>query len=116
MTPHQIVVVVLRLIALIWLLYTLTHVFGLFAVIRADPEALVSRPIVMFSAAFQVIVCLVLWFFPSTIAANLLRSAPGAETPAPTRPIAEWQVLGVIFVGLLALARAIPDSTCASAS
>jgi hypothetical protein len=110
MTPHQIVVVVLRLIALVWLLYTLTHVFGLFAVIRGDPDALVSRPIVMFSAAFQVIVCLVLWFFPSTIAANLLRSAPDTETPAPARPICEWQVLGIVFVGLLALARAIPDS------
>jgi hypothetical protein len=110
MTPHQIVVVVLRLGALVWLLYTFTHVFGLFAVTRGDPDALLSRPIVLFSAAFQVIVCLALWFFPSTIAANLLPRAPDANERAPVRPITEWHVFGVIFVGLLALARAIPDA------
>jgi hypothetical protein len=110
MTPHQIIVVVLRLIALVWLLYTLTHVYGLFAVLAEDPDALLSRPIVLFSAAFQVIVCLALWFFPSTIATNLLRSAPPAHEPAPARPITEWQLFGVIVVGLLALAQAIPDA------
>ncbi len=110
MTPHQIVVVVLRLIALAWLLYTLTHVYGLFAVVAADPGALLSRPIVLFSAAFQVVVCLALWFFPSTLATSLLPQAPGAHEPAPARPITEWQVFGVIIVGLLALTRAIPDT------
>jgi hypothetical protein len=110
MTPHQIVVVVLRLGALVWLLYTFSHVIGLFAVLRAEPGALLNRPIVLFSAAFQVIVCMALWFFPSTIAANLLRSAPESNEPASARPITDWQVLAVIFVGLLALARAIPDS------
>jgi hypothetical protein len=110
MTPHQIVVVVLRLGALVWLLYTFTHVFGLFAVLRAEPAALLNRPIVLISAAFQVLVCMALWFFPSTIATNLLRPAPDAHEPAAARPISEWQVFGVIFVGLLALARAIPDA------
>src|SRR6187399_2121452 len=110
MTPQQIVVVLLRLIALLWLLFTLTHMYGLFAVYHGGEGLGISRPIVMLSAAFQVFVCFALWFFPSTIAANLLRSGQPADEPAPTRPLVEWQTLGVICVGLWTLAQAIPDS------
>ena len=74
MTPHQIVVVLLRLSAMIWLLFTLTHMYGIFAVYDYAEGVGLSRPIVLLSAAFQVFVCLALWFFPSTIASNLLRS------------------------------------------
>jgi hypothetical protein len=109
-TPHQIVVVLLRLLALIWLLFTLTHMYGLFVVYDSGEGVGISRPIVLFSAAFQVFVCFALWFFPSTIAANLLRSEQPAHEPAPTRPLVEWQALGVICIGLWALAQAIPDS------
>jgi hypothetical protein len=109
-TPHQIVVVLLRLLALIWLLFTLTHMYGLFVVYDSGEGVGISRPIVLFSAVFQVFVCLALWFFPSTIAANLLRSEQPAHEPAPTRPPVEWQTLGVICIGLWALTQAIPDS------
>jgi hypothetical protein len=109
-TPHQIVVVLLRLLAMIWLLFTISHMYGLFVVYDGGEGVNISRPIVLFSAAFQVFVCLGLWFFPSTIAANLLRSQQAAHEPAPTRPLVEWQTLGVICIGLWALTQAIPDS------
>ncbi len=110
MTPHQIVVVVLRLVAMVWLIHTLTHMYGLFAVFDDASGVSLSRPIVLLSAVVQVAVCLGLWFFPSTVAANLLRSGQAPHEPAPARPIIEWQTLGVVLVGIWALTQAIPDT------
>lgn len=110
MTPHQIVVVILRLVAMVWLIHTLTHMYGLFAVFDDASGVRLSRPIVLLSAVFQVFVCLALWFFPSTIAATLLRSAQPSNEPTPARPMVEWQTLGVILVGIWALTQAIPDT------
>ena len=110
MTPHQIVVVLLRLSAMIWLLFTLTHMYGIFAVYDYAEGVGLSRPIVLLSAAFQVFVCLALWFFPSTIASNLLRCEQPAHEPAPARPLVEWQKLGIICIGVWALSQAIPDT------
>jgi len=110
MTPHQIVVVILRLVAMVWLIHTLTHMYGLFTVFEDGSGVSLSRSVVSLSAVFQVFVCLALWFFPSTIAANLLRSGQPAHEPALPRPMIEWQILGIILVGIWALVQAIPDA------
>jgi hypothetical protein len=109
-TPHQIVALCLRLVALIWLLYTLSHTHELFAYVKNYSGIVINKPVVWLFAILQIATCAVLWFFPATIAAKLLPSAAGAEPVRSPSPLVEWQTLGVICVGIWALSQAIPDS------
>ena len=112
MTPKLVVALGLRLAALIWLLYTLSHMHALLLYLNDDPGVPGSRSVVWLFASLQIATCTVLWFFPVTIATKLLPSAAAAaavEQPAPPTLI-EWQTLGVICIGLWGLSRAIPDA------
>ena len=110
MTPHHVVALCLRLVAIIWLLYTLSHVHSLFMYLNAPPEIAIRGPVVWLVAFLQIATCAVLWFFPVTIATKLLPSAAAMpERPVPPSLI-EWQTLGVICIGLWGLSRAIPDA------
>jgi hypothetical protein len=109
-SPLQILIVCLRLVALVWVLYTLNHLYGLFAFLVNGPTPSISRSAVWFFALLQLATCGVLWFFPATIARGLLpslRSEPKVALPA---ELVDWQTLGVIGIGLWALSRAIPDA------
>lgn len=104
MTPHQMLAVCLRTGALIWGAYTLIHIPEQF--IRLDHPLVDNRVAVWVIAGCQLGVCAVLWFLPGTIARMLL---PGKDVPESATPrVAEWQMLGVVLVGLFALAQAIP--------
>ena len=110
MTPRLIVALCVRLAALMWLLYTLGHMYGLFMYLNTGSVPPVNKTMVWFFAILQVACCGVLWFFPSTIAAKLLPSAARVdELPSPPL-LVEWQTLGVILVGLWGLSRAVPDT------
>jgi hypothetical protein len=102
--------VCLRLLALIWLLYILGHLYGLFAAITNDPTALISTSAVWFLALLQLAICGALWFFPATLAVRLLPSIRSEPKTAPPPQLVEWQTLGVICIGLWGLSRAIPDA------
>jgi hypothetical protein len=107
MTPHQILIVCLRLVALLWLLSVIRNLYLVFATLNADPSPYGAQ--VWLFAGLQVALLAVLWFLPATIAAKLLR-APRVPTEAPPPRLVEWQTLGVICIGLWALTRAVPDA------
>jgi len=104
LTPHQILAVCLRTVALIWGVYTLIHIPE--QLIRLDHPLVDNRVVVCVIAGCQLGVCAVLWFLPGTIAKMLLTGKDVAESLAPR--LVDWQMLGVVLVGLFALAQAIP--------
>ena len=104
LTPHQILAVCLRTGALIWGAYSLIHIPEQF--IRLDHPVVDNRAAVWVIAGCQLGGCAVLWFLPGTIAKMLL---PGKDVPEFATPcLVDWQMLGVVLVGLFALAQAIP--------
>jgi hypothetical protein len=107
--PRLIVALGLRLVALVWLLYTRSHLYGFFAYMNPNYSNYVSEPVVWLFVFIQIAICGVLWFFPSTIADKLIPSAARAgEEPIPAR-LEDWQTIGIICVGLWSLSGAIPD-------
>lgn len=109
MSPHQILTVCIRLVAVIWLLYTVSHLDSLFAYLDADSRLLLNKTTVLIFALLQVAACAILWFFPRSIAAKLLPGRDTDATPAPSSSL-EWQTLGVVCIGVWALTNAIPDA------
>jgi len=82
MSPHQIVAVATRLFA-VWLVIHLPgQVYGFFTedIKLNDPSI---RPLAVCFAVLEVLVILVLWFFPHTIARALLKSS-ATEPPQPS--------------------------------
>ena len=110
MTPLQIVALGLRLVALIWLLYTFNHLHGLFAYVNDDSGIVIRKSVIWLFAFLQIATCAVLWFYPRTIAEKLLPSASTAEQARSPVAMVEWQTLGVICIGIWALSKAIPDA------
>jgi hypothetical protein len=109
MTPIQIVAVCLRLLAVIWFLYILGHTYTLMSVWRVGSAEVMDRAFLWFTIGLQLIICVLLWFFPATIARKLLpAAADSGETRSPVA-LVEWQTLGVICIGVWALTRAVPD-------
>ena len=105
MTPHQILIVGIRLLAVFWLLNVLAQV----PIVIVTFEHTETAPFATFGwLGIQFAISLVLWFFPATFAGMLLRSG---STPAPSAdtPSGEWQALCFIAVGVFTLARALPD-------
>jgi hypothetical protein len=106
LTPHQILALCSRLAALIWGLYTLSSIPQYF--IRLDHPPVDNRATVITLVGVQIAACVFLWFFSTTVAQKLLPLREDV-TPAPSR-VVEWQMLGVVCVGLWGLIRAIPDA------
>ena len=103
MTPRQIVIVTVRLLA-IWL--------GI-DVLRALPTFFISGITVtpgynytMFSVALTGVVVLALWFFPTAIAGKILPST-ATESSHSTAPDT-WFAMGCSLIGLWILATTIP--------
>jgi len=110
MTPIQIVAVVLRLLAVIWFLYILGHTYGLLSFWRVGSNEVIGGAFIWFTVILQLVICLLLWFIPATIARKLLpAAADSGETRTPVA-LVEWQTLGVICIGIWALTRAVPDA------
>ncbi len=109
MSPHQILTVCIRLVAIVWLLYTISHLDSLFAYLNEGSQLQLDKTTVLIFASLQGAACAVLWLFPRSIAAKLLPGRDTNATPAPSSPF-DWQTLGVICVGIWELTRAIPDA------
>jgi hypothetical protein len=105
-TPHQILVVVIRLLAILWALHLLTLISPTFAALEQseDQFATLWVPLLL-----QFIACVWLWIFPATLAAKLLRSGSSQVRVSDTS-LAEWQNLALIAVGVFVLAGAVPDA------
>jgi hypothetical protein len=108
-TPLQIVALGVRLVALIWLLYTLNNLHHVFMYLDMEMYRGVSRPLVWIFSGLQLAGCALLWFFPRSIAARLLPSRD-AQQPASSPQLVEWQTIGVILIGLWAMVDAIKNA------
>jgi hypothetical protein len=109
MTPHQIVVVGLRLLAVVWLLYMVGQVPLLLAQSIASPDGF-SVPLMGAFAVVNLAVCAILWSFPATIATKLLPS-PKNDVVYENAPAShDWLTLGSILIGVWVLSSAIADT------
>jgi hypothetical protein len=106
LTPHQILAVCSRLAALIWGLYTLSSIPQ--HLIRLDRPPVDNRATVFILVGLQIAMCLFLWIFSTTVAQKLLPLKE--DVPGTPSRIVDWQILGVVCVGLWGLIRAIPDT------
>lgn len=110
MSAHQITTLIIRLLALVWLVYLLDHTASL--LIYFNEGGLQHTAGLAMNTAFtflQYCGCAVMWFYPATTAAKILPSAL-ANQPRPAPTPLEWQTIGLFCVGLWTLARAIPDT------
>lgn len=108
MTPHQIIVVGLRLLAIIWLLLGIGTLIGAYPQIGPNPGAFAIATLAF--AVLQVIPCVVLWFFPATLARKLLPSPKNdVVSPAPAGAT-DWLTLGFIGIGVWGLIRGLIDT------
>ena len=105
MTPHQTLTVAVRLFA-IWLAFYVTReVIGVHLAgrERADPFIAPGSTIIFIGT---VIVVLVLWFFPRSVARRLL---PGTnDSSAEAAPPDIWFAIGTSLIGLWLVATAVP--------
>jgi hypothetical protein len=109
MSPQQIIIVGLRLIALLWTFHVVSHSYELFSYANVDATAALSKSSILAFALLQLGIAAIFWFFPATIAAKLLRS--GSQSEESVSPsLQQWQVLGFICIGVWSLCRAIPDA------
>lgn len=106
MTPHQILIVSIRLLAILWFLRVLAQLPTVIITMQEMGDVASSFWV---SPLLQFLVCTFLWLFPATVASKLLRS--GREPiPASSVPFSDWRDLLFIAVGLFVLARAVPDA------
>lgn len=105
MTPHQILIVGIRLLVILWFFSLLGQAGVILTTVR---EMSVSSSPFVISLAFQIVASGLLWLFPATLAAKLLRAG---NVPVQTSAVAseQWRDLIFIGVGIFVLARAIPD-------
>jgi hypothetical protein len=104
MTPHQTLAVALRLFA-IWIgIQALAWVPGVFSLGTKAPQS----PYVYgtFFLAVNGVIILVLWFFPRTIAGQLLPSHDTQSQPSATAET--WLATGCTLIGLWTLSTTIP--------
>jgi hypothetical protein len=105
-TPHQILIVAIRLLAIFWFLGVLAQLPTVLVTMQ-EMRGVASS--FWLSPLLQLLVCAFLWLFPATLASKLLRS--GSEPiPASSVPFSDWRDLLFIVVGVFVLARAVPDA------
>lgn len=109
MTPHHIVVICIRLVAIALLLYTLSHLHELFAFMNDDAQVKLNKTAVWTFALIQVGVSGILWFFPRTIASKLLPTRDSHQA-APAARLMDWQTLVVVGIGLWVTVRGVFDA------
>lgn len=104
MTPHQALTVAVRLFAIVVALYVLREMAAFFIADRGRSEDSWELGVV-FSVLTLALVG-VLWFFPRSIARNLLPVS--SETPAPPAHPDAWIGVGVSLIGLWLIVDAVP--------
>lgn len=105
MTPHQILIVVTRVLVIFWFLSLLGQAAAIPSTIRNTG---VSATPFLITLGLQLVAIVVLWLFPATLASKLLRAG---NVPVQTSavPFDEWRDLVFVGVGVFILARALPD-------
>ena len=105
MNAHQILSVAVRLIAIWLFLYALSNITGTYIQTSKLGAANALQPI-LWSLGLIVLICSLLWIFPSFIARKIL---PHISTPEEkTASFDDWFSLGCSLIGVWVLAKAIP--------
>jgi hypothetical protein len=105
MTPHQTLVVVVRLFA-VWLGLIVVREVAAWYITGRESNDPYLLPILVLIAVVAVLCVLVLWFFPRTVARGLLPS--GADAPVESSSPEVWFAIGISLLGLWLAASAIP--------
>lgn len=105
MTPHQILIVGIRLLVIFWFLSLLGQVG---VILNTIQNAEISARPFLISLGLQLVAVVVLWLFPATLASRLLRAG---NVPVEAGAVAfdEWRELMFVGLGIFVLTRAIPD-------
>lgn len=109
MTPVQIVAVFLRLLVIAWVLYMLGQGYVVFSFFTLETWPPSNRVIVVGTILLQLAICVVLWFFPVTIANKLLPAYSKPPDPQTPPRMLDWQALAAACLGLWIVSRAVPD-------
>jgi hypothetical protein len=104
LTPHQALTVAVRLFAILVALYAGREMAAFF-ITDFDQKSGFAALAVVFSV-LSVMLVIVLWLFPRSIARNLLPLSVDAPAP-PTHPDA-WIAVGASLIGLWLIADALP--------
>ena len=108
MKPLHIVATCLRLLAVVWLLYALSHLNSVLSYAHAQSHDPANASAVWITTLLQLVACAVLWFYPMTIASKLLPGGASVDSHSSPPQLVEWQTLGVICVGLWGLLHVVP--------
>jgi hypothetical protein len=109
MTAHQTATLIIRLLGVVWFLALLNQVGAAALLIGSGSLPQVSTGYYLLLTAVQLFGCSLLWLWPASIAARLLPSALSDRPQAVSSP-QQWQTIGVVCVGLWALAGAVPEA------
>ena len=104
MTPHQIVAVALRLLA-IWLGIEALRIVPSFFLVGTSGAP--GTMYALFTLAITAVFALALWFFPYTIAGKMFPSQ-STESPPLVAPDT-WLAMGSALIGLWILATTVPS-------
>ncbi|GFE88715.1 hypothetical protein [Steroidobacter agaridevorans] len=105
MTPHQILIVGIRVLVIFWFLSLIGQAAALPGTIQNTD---ISAKPFLITLVLQLVAIVVLWLFPATLASKLLRASNVQVQPSAV-PFDEWRDLVFVGVGVFVLARAIPD-------
>lgn len=109
MTPHQILAVALRLVAIAWVLHTLGQVIEALNLAERTDLSRMGLALTWAVIAVQLLASLLMWIFPATAASLLLRDR-ARTVVASTISAAQWATLGIALLGVWILSRGIPDA------
>jgi hypothetical protein len=106
MSPRQMVALAVRLFVIWTAISFLTRLPGNAAFLRRGLEDASGLAWLIAGVVLVFAICLVLWFFPLTIAGKLL---PGSGIP-PAEPatVDQWFSVGCALIGIWALASSLP--------
>ena len=107
MSPKQILIVAIRLVALIGIVQTLGSIATIFVQTESMYDSKQISSVLMLYGLY-LIAWLLLWCFPAAIANRLLPEHLQTVQEAPKHP-APWLTTGIVLIGIYTVFQAIPD-------
>jgi hypothetical protein len=110
MSPQQIVAVGARLLAALLVAHLPRELNQFYWLIATGVDATSASLLVFaaFALVFEVLLALALWFFPLTIARNLLPESPSEPPAAAAASPDIWLGMGCALIGLWLLTTSVP--------
>ena len=105
MTPHQTLAVAVRLFAICFAIYAVRELLGFYVAGRERNDQY-SASIVATVTVVAILLLVVLWFFPKSIARGLLPLS--SDTPAKSSTPEMWIAAGSSLIGLWLVAASVP--------